>query len=149
MSLPRRAPAQSTPAEPNLITASIVRRMNRNDQVERLLFPCVTQNRPALGETSNMGDTAIDVVKQAVKDLGHDLGYESLRDPVAETELFGGADGIDSLSLVRIVAEVERIAEEKFAKRIVLADDRAMSKRHSPFRTVGTLAALLAERLAE
>jgi hypothetical protein len=32
---------------------------------------------------------------------------------------------------------------------VVLADDRAMSRRNSPFRTVGTLAELLDERLAE
>jgi acyl carrier protein len=96
-----------------------------------------------------MDKTAIELVKAAVKELSDELGYESLREPSADTVLFGGAEGIDSLSLVQIVAEVERAAEDKFAKRVVLADERAMSQRNSPFRTVGTLAELLEERLAE
>ena len=96
-----------------------------------------------------MDKIAIELVKSAVKELSDELGYESLREPSADTVLFGGAEGIDSLSLVQIVAEVERLAEDKFAKRVVLADERAMSRRNSPFRTVGTLAELLEERLAE
>jgi acyl carrier protein len=63
--------------------------------------------------------------------------------------LFGGTEGIDSLALVQIVAELERAAEKRFGKRVVLADERAMSRRTSPFRTVGTLAELLQERLNE
>jgi acyl carrier protein len=96
-----------------------------------------------------MNGKTIELVKSAVKDLSDELGYESLREPSTDTVLFGGAEGIDSLSLVQIVAQVERLAEEEFAKRVVLADERAMSRRSSPFRTVGTLAELLEERLAE
>ncbi len=76
-----------------------------------------------------------------------ELGYDELAKVTPETELFGGQSGIDSLTLVRIVAELERVAEQKFGKPVVLADERAMSRRNSPFRTVGTLAAFVAERL--
>jgi acyl carrier protein len=96
-----------------------------------------------------MDKAAIELVKAAVKELSDELGYEGLRQPSADTVLFGGAEGIDSLSLVQIVAEVERAVEDKFGKRVVLADERAMSRRQSPFRTVGTLAELVEERLAE
>jgi hypothetical protein len=53
------------------------------------------------------------------------------------------------LTLVRLVADLERLVERKLGKRIVLADDRAMSRRTSPFRTVGTLSELVQERLGE
>ena len=96
-----------------------------------------------------MNDAAIELVKSAVKEIAEGLDYESLADPSAETVLFGGEDGIDSLCLVQIVAEVERAAEKKFGKRVVLADERAMSRRNSPYRTVRTLAELLQERLDE
>jgi acyl carrier protein len=76
-----------------------------------------------------------------------DLGYDQLRDANADTALFGGEAGVDSLSLVRLVAAVERAAESQFGRRIVLADERAMSMRNSPFRTAGTLAHLLQQRL--
>lgn len=94
-------------------------------------------------------ENALDVVRLAVAELAEELGFDQLLKPTAESPLFGGEDGIDSLSLVRLVADVERLAERKFGKRIVLADDRAMSRRSSPFRTVGTLSELLDERLGE
>lgn len=92
---------------------------------------------------------ALEIVINVVQDMSDELAYPSLSKVQPETELFGGPDGIDSLSLVRIVAEVEREAEEKAGKRVVLADERAMSRRLSPFRSVTTLADLLAERLGE
>ena len=76
-----------------------------------------------------------------------DLGYDTLRDATAETALYGGETGVDSLSLVRLVASIERAAESRFGRRVVLADERAMSMRNSPFRTAGTLALLLQQRL--
>jgi acyl carrier protein len=96
-----------------------------------------------------VNDEAIELVKSAVREISTTLDYQNLANPSAETVLFGGEDGIDSLCLVQIVAEVERAAEDKFARRVVLADDRAMSRRVSPFRTVRTLADLLQERLDE
>lgn len=89
----------------------------------------------------------LQLVLRTVRQEADDLDYDSLRLPTAETRLFGGDTGIDSLSLVRLVAAVERTAEQHFGKNIVLADERAMSMRSSPFRTVGTLANLLYLRL--
>lgn len=77
-----------------------------------------------------------------------DLGYEHLREPDAGTPLYGGEAGIDSLSLVRLIVALESAAQRRFGQRVTLADERAMSLRHSPFRTAGSLAELLAQRLA-
>jgi len=95
-----------------------------------------------------MNDGSLELVVATVAREAEDLGYESLRRPVAETALFGGSEGIDSLSLVRLVSAVERAAEREFGRRVVLADEKAMSMRNSPFRTVRTLAELLSQRLA-
>jgi acyl carrier protein len=92
---------------------------------------------------------ALAVVQSAAAGLSAELGYPSLSTAAADTALFGGEEGVDSLSLVRIVAEVERLAGQRFGKRFVLADERAMSRRTSPFRTVGTLADLVLERFGE
>lgn len=93
--------------------------------------------------------TPLDLVQSVLAELGEDLGYEHLRASGPDTPLFGGTDGVDSLTLVHVVTGVERAAEKAFGRRVILADERAMSRRSSPFRTVGTLAALLEERLAE
>jgi acyl carrier protein len=90
-----------------------------------------------------------DLVIAVVREVLEEIGYDSPDTIGAETQLLGGDDGIDSLSLVRIVAELEREAEARFGRRILLADERAMSRRQSPFRTVGTLQEHLAARLAE
>jgi len=96
-----------------------------------------------------MNSESLQIVKSVVEDLSAELGYDGLHEVSSDTALFGGPDSIDSLSLVRIVAEVERVAEEKLGKRVVLADERAMSSRNSPFRSIGTLADLLTERMGE
>ena len=96
-----------------------------------------------------MKQRAYEVVRKAVAELGEDMGFPSLVKPDESTQLFGGDDGIDSLSLVRLVADIERATEAELGKSVVLADERAMSRRNSPFRTVGTLSELLSERLGE
>jgi acyl carrier protein len=96
-----------------------------------------------------MNPNAFEVVKTVVHELSEELGYDSFADAGPDTPLYGDATGIDSLSLVLIVAAVERAAESTFDKRVLLADERAMSRRNSPYRTLGTLADLLRERLAE
>ena len=93
-------------------------------------------------------EQVLQLVLLTVSQEADDLGYDELRVPTAETALFGGETGIDSLSLVRLVAAVERAAEIHFGRNIVLADEKAMSMRSSPFRTVGSLADLLHQRLA-
>src|SRR5262245_33750878 len=65
----------------------------------------------------------------------------------ADAPLFGPAGPLDSLGLVALLIDIE----EAFADRgieITLGDERAMSQKHSPFRTVGTLVSYI-ERLVE
>jgi len=92
-------------------------------------------------------EQVLQLVLMTVSQEADELDYDELRLPTAETVLYGGEAGVDSLSLVRLVAAVERAAEIRFGRNIVLADERAMSMRNSPFRTVGALANLLYQRL--
>ena len=61
----------------------------------------------------------------------------------ADTALFGSGGWLDSMGLVTLVVEVEQVLAERFGMQVTLADDRAMSQRSSPFRTVGTLVAYI------
>jgi acyl carrier protein len=63
--------------------------------------------------------------------------------------LFGGDSPLDSTALVSLVVEIEQQVSDASGASIVLADDRAMSQRSSPFRTIGALADYLQELLAE
>ncbi|MGQ0576687.1 MAG: hypothetical protein ACT4RN_21175 [Pseudonocardia sp.] len=82
---------------------------------------------------STLGDLA----QQGVIDLD---GVE----PAADTELFGEAGLLDSVGLVAVVVAVEERLADDLDLDVALADERAMSQRHSPYRTVSTLAAYAA-----
>ena len=56
-----------------------------------------------------------------------------------ELKLFGGDSLLDSLGLVSLVVSIEEAIEEQFNVSIVLADEKAMSRRTSPFSRVSYL----------
>jgi acyl carrier protein len=80
------------------------------------------------------------VVISVIKDLGTELKNASFENPSLETRIFG-SDGLDSMALVTLIADLEEKLGDMLGKPVVLADERAMSRFHSPFRTVGTLVA--------
>lgn len=50
------------------------------------------------------------------------------------------ADGMmDSISLVTLISFVEQAIEDEFDQPIILADEKAMSMRNSPFLSIGSL----------
>ena len=67
----------------------------------------------------------------------------------AEAPLYGPGGPLDSLGLVRFIVEIEAAVEGQFGCAVALANERALSQKHSPFLTVGTLAAYLEEVLKE
>jgi acyl carrier protein len=67
----------------------------------------------------------------------------------AETRLFGANALLDSAALVSLLVEVEQQINDAVGTEIVLADDRAMSQKRSPFRSVGTLAEYVVMLLGE
>ena len=67
----------------------------------------------------------------------------------AATPLFGHRSNLDSLGLVSLIVAVEQEIADEFGAEITLADDRAMSRSASPFRTIETLVEYIVERLEE
>ena len=57
-----------------------------------------------------------------------------------DTMLFGKSGLLDSMGLVSMIVAVEQDIEDMFNKTITIADSKAMSQKHSPFATVGSLA---------
>lgn len=87
------------------------------------------------------------LVESNLRELNEELQYESLAQIDNETAVFGAEGGIDSLSLVRLVVELEAQVNERFGKTVALADEAAMSSRRSPFRTVGSLVDFIVTRV--
>ena len=57
-----------------------------------------------------------------------------------DTTIYGNDSRLDSLGLVNLLVTIEQNIEDEFDASLTLADERAMSQKHSPFRTIGTLA---------
>lgn len=57
-----------------------------------------------------------------------------------DTPLFGEEGVLDSLGLVRLVVAVEQAIEDRYGVGVSLADERAMSQKNSPYRSIGSLA---------
>lgn len=56
-----------------------------------------------------------------------------------ELRLFGGESLLDSMGLVSLIVLIEEEIEDKYNISVVLADEKAMSRRTSPFARVSYL----------
>jgi len=85
------------------------------------------------------------LILECLSGLRADLNLPALQDPSRHTPILGGASDLDSMAVVHLIAELEGRLEEAFAKNWILADERALSRHRSPFRTVGDLSDFILE----
>jgi len=57
-----------------------------------------------------------------------------------ETRLLGSQSVLDSMHLVSLIVAIEREVEDIFAVVVTLVDERALSMKESPFRSIQSLA---------
>jgi len=57
-----------------------------------------------------------------------------------ETRLLGSQSVLDSMRLVTLIVTIEREVEDAFGVALTLADERALSMKESPFRSIQSLA---------
>jgi D-alanine--poly(phosphoribitol) ligase subunit 2 len=82
-----------------------------------------------------LAEIVIRQATQTVLDQGADAPAAVTRD----TSLFGPTGLLDSVGLVSLVLAVEQEISDLLGVSVSLADEKALSQRHSPFRTIGTL----------
>ena len=90
---------------------------------------------------------ALEIICEAIKDLNEELDYESLQSPHEGTLIYGGFDGIDSLSLVSLIANIEQQVAKVTNKPLSLTDEEAMLFEESPYSNVGSLAEFVVDRV--
>jgi acyl carrier protein len=87
------------------------------------------------------------LIVAATRDLAVDQGLAVPAGLDADVRLFGQDGLLDSMALVSLVVSLEQLIEEKYGVPIALADEKALSQRSSPYRTIGSLAAYAAGEL--
>ena len=66
-----------------------------------------------------------------------------------EEKLFGTNGKLDSIGLVNFIVLLEEHIEDFFGLEVVIADEKAMSRKASPFLTIGSLMEHIGELLEE
>ena len=89
------------------------------------------------------------IIINTLNELNEELENEVLTNPTSKTKLYGINGGLDSLALVSFITDLEEKISEDFNKEIVLADEKAMSSKTSPFRSVETLTFYIQNLLEE
>jgi acyl carrier protein len=79
----------------------------------------------------------LEIVFETVQEIGKDQDNTELLNPNEDTRLF--SENLDSMGIVFLITDLESKISETFNLQIVLANERAMSQKTSPFRSVKTL----------
>lgn len=80
-----------------------------------------------------------DLVIIAVRKIVAETNAANPSDIVFNTPLYGKSGVLDSLGLVQLIADTEEEVYLLTGKQITIADEKAMSAKISPFRSVASL----------
>ena len=80
------------------------------------------------------------LIIKSVQEINEQLPQKQQLGQSSKTTLFGSDGKLDSLGLVNLLVIIEQNIEDEFDISITIADEKAMSQKHSPFKTIGTLA---------
>ena len=96
-----------------------------------------------------MKEKIVKLVFEAIREVNDQLPIEKRLELSEGTIIFGREGKLDSLGVVNLIVAVEQAVEDNLGVSLVLADDRAMSQKRSPFQTVGTLVEYINQLLKE
>lgn len=91
----------------------------------------------------------IAIIYDAIDEINELLPAEQQAQKSLDAVLVGQAGCLDSFGLVNLIVAVEQRVNDEFGIALTLADERAMSRSRSPFRTVATLRDYIAGLLKE
>lgn len=86
-----------------------------------------------------MMSLAEQILFEAIDEVNLDQDPLKLIEKKNDVILLGSGSSIDSLALVRLLVEVERLLEESTGKSIAIVDESTFEALDSPFATVGSL----------
>ncbi len=89
----------------------------------------------------------LNLVIESLKEIGEEDKKPELLKVDKTTRLYGQNGCLDSLGLVRVISNVEEKISEILKKDIVIASEKAMSQRSSPFLTIESLTNFIVELL--
>lgn len=86
-----------------------------------------------------MKDKILKIVIDSIDEINSSLEERVPVEAGVDCFLYGASGVLDSISLVTLVVSIEDAIEDEFNLSILLANDKAMSQRNSPFLTIQSL----------
>jgi len=90
-----------------------------------------------------------EIIIEVLTELNERLKNETLNNPTNDTKLYGLNGVLDSVALVMLITDLEERISDEFENDIILANEKAMSQRTSPFRNIETLTIYVQKILKE
>jgi len=88
----------------------------------------------------NDPENIVAAIYRAVDWINGELPPDRQLIKVPETRLLGSGSVLDSMHLVSLIVTIEREVEDTFGVALTLVDERALSMKESPFRSIQSLA---------
>ena len=88
----------------------------------------------------NEPEDILAAIYRAIDWINGELPLDRKLIKVPETRLLGSESVLDSMHLVSLIIAIEREVEDTFGVALTLADERALSMKESPFRSIQSLA---------
>ena len=88
----------------------------------------------------NDPESIVAAIYRAVDWINGELPPDRQLIKARETRLLGSQSVLDSMHLVSLIVAIEREMEDIFGVTLTLVDERALSMKESPFRSIQSLA---------
>ena len=85
------------------------------------------------------GIDVAEIIYEAIDELNEEISGSKKISKEPDTVLFGHDSLLDSLGLVNLIITVEGLITDKFDLNITIVNEKAMSQKNSPFKSVQTL----------
>ncbi len=92
-------------------------------------------------------EIATNLIFEGIKDYNTQVNKKNQLPISTELELFSENGVLDSLGLVNLIMSIEEQFEDYLDTSIVIADEKAMSQKNSPFQSVQSMADYLSKEL--
>lgn len=87
-----------------------------------------------------MNEEIFKIIGRSVDEINEDLPGDAKISKDPEAILFGKGSSLDSMGLVNLIVAIEQEIEDELDVTISIANEKAMSRKSSPFKTLGALA---------
>ena len=94
-----------------------------------------------------MKEKVINIILDTINDFNEDLESNDKMSTNLKDTIYGDGSSLDSLGLVSFIVGLEEELEDAFGKSISLADEKAMSQKSNPYKSIDSLSEFILKLL--